>query len=51
MLLNGLESLQLSLPTQTNKMPWELWVVFGAPVATLLFIIFVMFFTEPLEDE
>jgi hypothetical protein len=35
-------------------MHWELWVVLGAPIATLLFALFVVFFTEPIietEDE
>jgi hypothetical protein len=32
-------------------MYWELWVVLGAPIATLLFALFVVFFTEPLETE
>jgi len=32
-------------------MHWELWVVLGAPVATLLFALFVVFFTEPLGEE
>jgi len=32
-------------------MPWELWVVFGAPVVTLLFMAYLYFFTEPLEED
>ena len=51
MLLSGLENLQLNLPTQISKMSWELWVLFAAPIVTLLFIIFVVFFVKPFEEE
>jgi hypothetical protein len=32
-------------------MYWELWVVLGAPIATLLFALFVIFFTETLDPD